>query len=516
MTPEWEALGEDQGPVILYLLRKGDSMLEDSDQVQHRMLKLQRLRERGTEPYPARARRSHTAAEAIAAFEEAEASGSQAPTVHVTGRLRAIRVMGKSTFAHIEDGSGRIQIYLKRDNVGEEAYEIFKRDFDLGDFIGVEGHLFRTHTGEATVNVQSYELLSKALHPLPEKWHGLKDVETRYRRRYLDLIANEDVQHIFRTRSRIIAAMRQFLDGQGFLEVETPTLQPIYGGAMARPFTTHHNALDMTLFLRISDELYLKRLIVGGFDKVYEICKDFRNEGVSTKHNPEFTQMECYWAYADYNDMMWLTEHMVAFIAEQALGSTRFIYQGQEIDATPPWRRWTLRDAIREQTGIDYMDFPTLEALWAEVQRRKLGVSPQPTWGKLIDELLGETVEPTLMQPTFIKDYPIDISPLAKASSEMPGHVERFEIFVGGLETGNAYSELNDPLAQRQRFEQQGLGAEAGDEEAHPMDEDYILALMHGMPPTGGLGVGVDRLTMLLTDQTSIREVILFPHMRGE
>jgi lysyl-tRNA synthetase class 2 len=491
-------------------------MLEDSDQVQQRMLKLQRLRERGTEPYPARARRSHTAAEATAAFEEAEASGSQAPTVQVAGRLRAIRVMGKSSFAHIEDGSGRIQIYLKRDNVGEEAYGIFKRDFDLGDFIGVEGHLFRTRTGEVTVDVQSYELLSKALHPLPEKWHGLKDVETRYRRRYLDLIANQDVQHIFRTRSRIIAAMRQFLDGQGFLEVETPTLQPIYGGAMARPFTTHHNALDMTLFLRISDELYLKRLIVGGFDKVYEICKDFRNEGVSTKHNPEFTQMECYWAYADYNDMMWLTEHMVAFIAEQAVGSARFTYQGLEIDVTPPWRRWSLRDAIRERTGIDYADFPTLEALWAEVRRRQLNVSPQPTWGKLIDELLGEMVEPILVQPTFIKDYPIDISPLAKASPGMPGHVERFEIFVGGLETGNAYSELNDPLVQRQRFEQQGLGAEAGDEEAHPMDEDYILALMHGMPPTGGLGVGVDRLTMLLTDQTSIREVILFPHMRGE
>jgi lysyl-tRNA synthetase class 2 len=491
-------------------------MLEDlSDQVHQRMLKLQRLRERGIRPYPARARRSHTAAEAIAAFEEAEATGGDSPTVQVTGRLRAIRVMGKSTFAHIEDGSGRIQIYFKRDDLGEEAYETFKRDFDLGDFIGVEGHLFRTHTGEVTVRVQSYQILAKALHPLPEKWHGLKDVETRYRRRYLDLIANEEVRHIFTTRTRIVAAMRRFLDEQGFLEVETPTLQPVYGGAMARPFTTHHNALDMTLYLRISDELYLKRLIVGGFDKVYEICKDFRNEGVSTKHNPEFTQMECYWAYADYNDMMWLTEHMVAFIAEQALGSTQITFQGHSVDLTPPWRRWSLRDAIRDLTGIDYMNFPTLDALWAEVRRRELDVSPQPTWGKLIDELLGEIVEPTLIQPTFIKNYPIDISPLAKPAPDDPQHVERFEIFVGGLETGNAYSELNDPLLQRERFEQQGVGAQAGDEEAHPMDEDYVMALMHGMPPTGGLGIGVDRLTMILTDQTSIREVILFPHMRS-
>jgi lysyl-tRNA synthetase class 2 len=490
-------------------------MLEDlSDQVQQRMLKLQRLRERGVVPYPARARRSHTAAEAVGAFEKAEATNGDSVTVQVTGRLRAIRVMGKSAFAHIQDGSGRIQIYLKRDDLGEKAYEVFKRDFDLGDFIGVEGHLFRTRTGEVTVRVQSYVMLSKALHPLPEKWHGLKDVETRYRRRYLDLIANEEARHIFVARTRIVTAMRRFLDEQGFLEVETPTLQPIYGGAMARPFTTHHNALDMTLYLRISDELYLKRLIVGGFDKVYEICKDFRNEGVSTKHNPEFTQMECYWAYADYSDMMWLTEHMVAYIAEQVLGSTQIAFQGHQVDLAPPWRRWSLRDAIRELTGIDYVDFPTLDSLWAETRRRELDLSPQPTWGKLIDELLGEIVEPTLIQPTFIKDYPIDISPLAKASPDNPQQVERFEIFIGGLETGNAYSELNDPLVQRERFEQQGLGAQAGDEEAHPMDEDYVLALMHGMPPTGGLGIGVDRLTMLLTDQTSIREVILFPHMR--
>ena len=491
-------------------------MLENlSDQVQQRLQKLEQLRTRGIDPYPARSERSHTAAEAIAAFEATEAGDGESPVVQVTGRLRAIRDMGKSTFAHIEDGSGRIQVYLKQNEIGEEAYEVFKRDLDVGDFIGVEGSLFRTRTGEITIRAGKYQFLSKALHPLPEKWHGLKDVETRYRRRYLDLIANEEARNIFRVRSRIVTAMRRFLDEHGFLEVETPTLQPIYGGAMANPFTTHHNALDMTLYLRISDELYLKRLIVGGFDKVYEICKDFRNEGVSTKHNPEFTQMECYWAYADYNDMMWLTEHMVAFIAQEVLGTTKTTFNGNEIDLAPPWRRWSLRDAILERTGIDYYQFPTLRALWDETKRLGLELSPQPTWGKLIDELLGETVEPILVQPTFIKDYPIDISPLAKASPDIPGHVERFEIFLGGLETGNAYSELNDPLTQRQRFEEQGLGAEAGDDEAHPMDEDYVFALMHGMPPTGGLGVGVDRLTMLLTDQASIREVILFPHMRS-
>jgi lysyl-tRNA synthetase class 2 len=492
--------------------------LAHNEQVQLRLQKLEALKERGIEPYPARSQRSHTTAQAIAAFEESESGQQQGKgiQVQITGRLVALRVMGKTAFAHLEDGSGRIQIYLKKDDSGEEAFAHFKQDFDLGDFIGVEGELFRTRTGEVTVRVKSFSLLSKALHPLPEKWHGLRDVETRYRRRYLDLIANQDVRNIFITRSRIITAMREFLDGQGFLEVETPTLQPIYGGAMANPFTTHHNALDMTLYLRIADELYLKRLIVGGFEKVYEICKDFRNEGVSTKHNPEFTQMECYWAYADYNDMMWLTENMVAYVVQKVLGSTQVEYQGNTLEFKPPWRRWTLRDAIKECSGIDYVQFPSLETLWAEVRRLNLDVSPQPTWGRLVDELLGETVEPTLVQPTFITDYPVEISPLSKASPDDPTHVERFEIFLGGLESGNAYSELNDPITQYERFEQQGRGSQAGDEEAHPMDEDYVFALMHGMPPTGGLGVGIDRLTMICTDQTSIREVILFPHMRSQ
>jgi len=355
-------------------------------------------------------------------------------------------------------------------------------------------------------------MASKALHPLPEKWHGLKDVETRYRQRYLDLIANPEVRDIFRKRSRVITAMRTFLDNEDFLEVETPTLQPIYGGALARPFTTHHNALDMNLYLRISDELYLKRLIVGGFDKVYEICKDFRNEGISTKHNPEFTMMECYWAYADYQDIMVLVENMIAFIAQEVLGTTKIVFDGKEVDLAPPWKRLNLAEAIKQYAEIDIFEtYGDVNALWKECRRLNLNVSPQPSWGKLVDELLGEYVEPTIVDPVFIHTFPLDISPLSKQSPEDPRMVERFEAFVVGMEIGNAYSELNDPIAQRQRFlEQQQLA----DEEAHKVDDDYVYALMQGMPPTGGLGIGVDRVVMLLTNQQSIREVILFPQMR--
>lgn len=492
---------------------------EFGEQIEQRLDKLQNFAERNQATYPPRLIRNHTAAEAIDLYDQAEAAlpeGSEDKpdiTVQVAGRLVAVRVMGKSTFAHIEDGTGRIQIYLRKNDLGEN-YDIFKKDFDLGDFVAVQGNLFRTRTGEVTVNVADFQMASKALHPLPEKWHGLTDVEIRYRRRYLDLISNADVRDIFRKRSQIITAMRKFLDSEDFLEVETPTLQPIYGGAMARPFTTHHNKLDMELYLRISDELYLKRLIVGGLDKVYEICKDFRNEGVSTKHNPEFTMMECYWAYADYEDMMRLTENMVAFIAQEVLGTTKVMFDGQEVDLTPPWRRLNLAEGIKEQTGIDIFEtYPDVRALWTECQNRNLKVTPQPSWGKLVDELLGEYVEPTIVNPTFIHTFPLDISPLAKQSPNDPRVVERFEIFVTGMELGNAYSELNDPVAQRQRFlEQQQIA----DDESHAMDEDYVLALMHGMPPTGGLGIGVDRLIMLLTDQQSIREVILFPHMRSK
>ena len=489
-------------------------MPELSDLERQRYIKLERIRERGLDPYPARVQRTHTAAEAIRAFEADE--GIAEEEVKLVGRLRSIRVMGRATFAHIEDGSGRIQIYLREDVLGKEAYQFFKRDFDIGDIIGVRGHLFRTRTGEVTVKVEGFEMLAKSLRPLPEKWHGLRDVETRYRQRYLDLMANEDVRRIFVMRSRIVTAMRRFLDERGFLEVETPILQPIYGGAAARPFVTYHNVLDRKLYLRISDELYLKRLIVGGFERVYEIGKDFRNEGISTKHNPEFTQMECYQAYADYRDMMELTEAMIAYIAQEALGTTRVTYQGHEIELAPPWRRLTLRQAIKDETGIDIEAHPDLDSLWARIKELGLKVDLQPTWGKLVDELLSECVEPKLIQPTFIMDYPVEISPLAKRKPGSPHLVERFEVFIGGLELGNAFSELNDPLDQRERFAAQVRSRAAGDEEAHPMDEDFIQALMYGMPPTGGLGIGIDRLTMLLTDQASIREVILFPQLRAK
>ena len=423
--------------------------------------------------------------------------------------------MGRSSFAHIQDGSGKIQLYLRQDVLGKEAYEHFRRDFDIGDFIQATGHLFRTRAGEISLWVEQFRILAKSLHPLPEKWHGLKDVETRYRQRYLDLMVNEEVARIFVLRSRIISAMRRFLDEQGFLEVETPALQPMYGGATARPFVTHHHALDRTLYLRIADELYLKRLIIGGFDRVYEICKDFRNEGISTKHNPEFTMMECYEAYGDYTTMMELVEGVMASIAREVLGTTVITYQGHKIDLTPPWRRLTIRQAIEERTGVDIEAHRDLESLQARVRELGLAVDPQPTWGKLVDELLSDFVEPTLIQPTFIMDYPVDLSPLAKKKPGACHLVERFEPFAGGLELGNGYSEVNDPIDQRERFEAQMRAQAAGDEESHPLDEDYIRALMYGMPPTGGLGIGVDRVVMLFTDQTSIREVILFPQLRS-
>jgi len=488
------------------------------EQVEQRLNKLDNFAQRSQSAYPPRIIRNHTAAQAIKMFEVAEDAlppeSEEKPNINVevAGRLVGVRAMGKSTFAHIEDGTGRLQIYLRKNDLGDELYDTFKKDFDLGDFVAVQGHLFRTRTGEVTVYVANFQMASKALHPLPEKWHGLKDVEIRHRQRYLDLIANPDVRDIFRKRTKIITAMRKFLDGEGFLEVETPTLQPIYGGAMAKPFTTYHNTLDMDLYLRISDELYLKRLIVGGIDKVYEICKDFRNEGISTKHNPEFTMMECYWAYADYQDMMRLTENMVAFIAKEVFGTTKITYNGQEVDLAPPWQRLNLAEGIKQRTEIDIFDtYGDVDALWKECQQLGLEVSPQPSWGKLVDELLGEYLEPTIVNPTFIHTFPLDISPLAKQNPDDPRVVERFEAFVAGMEIGNAYSELNDPIAQRQRFLEQG---QIADEESHVMDDDYIMALMHGMPPTGGLGIGVDRVVMLMTNQQSIREVILFPQLR--
>jgi lysyl-tRNA synthetase class 2 len=486
--------------------------MPEKDHREQRIAKLGRLRELGIDPYPPRVQYTHTVAQAIAAFERA--AENQEVTVTVVGRLVAVRAMGKSTFAHIADGSGRLQVYLRQDVVGAEAYELFSKEIDLGDYVSAEGRLFRTRTGEITVEVKSFRLLAKALLELPEKWHGLRDVETRYRQRYLDLLSNEEVRSIFLTRTRMVTAIRQYLDQRGFLEVETPILQPIYGGAAARPFTTYHNALDRTLYLRIADELYLKRLIIGGLDRVYEIGHNFRNEGISTTHNPEFTFIELYQAYADYHDIMRLVEELYSAVAQTVLGSALITYQDQQIDLTPPWRRVTMRDAIKAAGGIDLEEHPDLASLRSAAKERGLALDEQPTWGKLVDELFSKTVQPGLIQPTFVLDYPIEISPLAKKKPGAPHLVERFEYFVGGIESGNAFTELNDPLDQRERFAAQSSAAAAGDDEAHPMDEDFVTALEHGMPPTGGLGFGIDRMVMLFTDQASIRDVILFPQLR--
>jgi lysyl-tRNA synthetase class 2 len=400
-------------------------------------------------------------------------------------------------------------------------YEIFRRDLDLGDFLQAGGPLFYTRTGEPSVRVEDLRILSKALRPLPvvkekdgQVFDAFSDKEQRYRQRYVDLAVNPDVRQIFVVRARIVSALRRFLDERGFLEVETPVLQPLYGGAAARPFVTYHNQLKQQLYLRISDELYLKRLIVGGLDRVYEIGRDFRNEGVSFKHNPEFTQIEFYAAYADYQEVMKLTEEMVAFAAQEALGTTTLVRDGQTIDLSPPWRRWKLRDAIREITGIDYAEHDDAASLHQAIVDMGGTPEPKPSWGKLIDPTLINYVEPHLIQPTFLYDYPREVSPLAKQKPGAPGTVERFEFFIGGFELGNAFSEINDPLDQRERFLATSRALADGDEEAHPLDEDYINALSYGMPPTGGFGMGVDRLTMLFTGTESLREVILFPHLR--
>lgn len=478
-----------------------------------RLRKLEKWRHRGLDPYPPRFDRTHLAEQLQQSFRELPAGSDSELRARLAGRITARRVMGGASFLDLRDGSGRIQIYGTADLLGPEQYEFFTQ-LDIGDFLGVEGLIFRTKKGELSVKTERFTLLAKALRPLPEKWQGLQDVELRYRQRYLDLIANESARRTAIARSRIVSAMRHFLDSEGFLEVETPILQPLYGGAAAKPFTTYHNELETTLYLRISDELYLKRLIIGGFEKIYEIGKDFRNEGISTKHNPEFTQMECYWAYADYRNMMSLTERMIAQIAQKVLGTTRIIYQKKEIDLRPPWRRLTLRDAILQASEIDLEKYPTLPELKTEIQGKKLKIEPQPTWSKQVDELLKVAVEPQLIQPTFIIDYPVELSPLAKKKRDNPKLVERFEPFIGGLEFGNAFSELNDPLEQRERFMAQEAMRRAGDEEAQLLDEDFLSALECGMPPTGGLGIGIDRLTMILTDAPSIREVILFPTLR--
>lgn len=492
-------------------------MAERKDELtRSRLEKLRRIRECRIDPYPARYRPTHSVQEAVDLYKQHQGEYSDIPPVKLAGRIMAVRSMGKATFLDIRNGVGRVQVFLGRDALGEQKYDLLK-DFDTGDFIGVEGNLFTTRTGEITVKAADFTMLAKSLQPLPEKWHGLVDVEKRYRQRYLDLISNENAQQVFRVRSQIITAMRCFLDKRGFIEVETPVLHDKAGGAMARPFATYHNALDQDLYLRIATELHLKRLVIGGMDRVYEIGRIFRNEGISFKHNPEFTSLECYQAYADYGDMMEMLEQMISSIAVEVLGTTRIKCGEGEIDLAPPWRRVTLREAIREKTGIDFEDFPDAPSLRAKVAELGLPSGEGLSWGKLVDGLLSHRVEPHLIQPTFLLDYPVELSPLAKRKPDKPNLVERFEAFAGGMEIANAFSELNDPLDQRARFEEQErVRTEFGDEEAERLDEDFLLALEHGMPPTGGLGSGIDRLVMLFTNQQSIREVILFPQLRSK
>jgi lysyl-tRNA synthetase class 2 len=479
---------------------------EPADVFAARRAKLAALREAGVEPFP----HEFDGVEPIAAVRGAHsglAAGDETEVSHrVAGRLAARRGQGKMAFLDLVDRSGRIQLQARVDELGADGMERLL-GLDLGDLIGVDGVAFVSRRGELSLRVREFVLLAKSLRPPPEKHHGLTDVEIRFRHRELDLIANEDARQLFITRARAVSAIRRFLDAEGFVEVETPVLQPLYGGALARPFTTHHNALDREFYLRIATELYLKRLIVGGLERVYELGKDFRNEGVDTTHNPEFTMLEWYEAYADYVDVATRCEQLVAFVAAE-VG-----YAG-EIDFTPPWRRETLTDAIRTRTGIDISALSERDALAEAMRSRGMAVPSDDTWPQLVDELLSKHVEPTFKQPTFLLDYPVELSPFAKRHRSKDGLVERFEPVVGGMEIGNAFTELNDPDDQRRRFEEQVRYAAAGDEETQPFDESYLYALEHGMPPTGGIGIGIDRLVMLLTGRRSIREVVLFPAMR--
>jgi lysyl-tRNA synthetase, class II len=484
------------------------------DEREIRLQRSQALRDKGINPYPNTVERTHTIADILEHFSDLEG-----PEGHFTlvGRIRLKREQGKVTFSKFEDGTGSIQLFFRFNDVGEDAYRTLKL-LDLGDFIQATGYLFVTQRGERSLHVQHYRLLAKGLRPLPEKFHGLEDVDTRQRKRYLDLIANSDeVKNIFVIRSKTITAVRRFLDDHDYLEAETPILQPLYGGATARPFITHHNALDRDLYLRIAVELYLKRLIVGGFERVYEVGRTFRNEGIDRSHNPEFTMLEFYQAYADYNDTMKLVEEMIAYVAQQVKGSMTITYQGTEIDLTPPWPRIPLLDAIAEYTGIQAERFSDKESLAAEMQAKGYQVDPKLGRGRLIDDLKSEMFRkgfPALKQALFLVDYPLDVSPLTKQHRELPGMVERFQPFVAGLELGNAYTELNDPLDQRARFEDQARQRQQGDDEAQMLDEDFLEALEIGMPPTSGVGIGIDRLVMAMADQDSIRDVIFFPTMR--
>jgi len=484
--------------------------------IRERLKKLEDLSRDGIDPYPSTFPITHQAGDLTSRYASADdATLTATETVTLAGRVLSLRGHGKASFAHIKDQSGKIQIYVRQDAVGESAYGLFRR-IDVGDFLGVRGRLFRTKTGELTIHVDSLVLLAKALRPLPDKWHGLSDVEVRYRQRYVDLIANPSVAEVFRRRARIIAEIRRFFDERGFLEVETPMMHPIPGGAAARPFVTHHNALDLNLYLRIAPELHLKRCVVGGLERVYEINRNFRNEGLSTQHNPEFTMLEFYQAYADYRDLMVLTEELLPQIARTVCGSDTITYQGREISFAPPWPRLTLEEALVKLGGLTKEEIRSEQGLRAVADACGIAVKSAWGWAKLLVELFEARVETQLVQPTFVTDFSAELSPLAKARTEDPRYAQRFELYVAGLEVANAYTELNDPREQRRRLEAQAKARAAGDEEAHYMDEDFVRALEYGLPPTAGEGIGIDRLVMLLTDAPSIRDVILFPLLRPE
>ena len=489
-----------------------DNAENRSELLAERREKLERLRAEGIEPFPHSFEGRTDLAAVREAHEDLDAGEETDATYRVAGRLLARRGHGKSAFLDLVDRTGRIQLHSLADELGDESHQALLH-VDLGDILGIEGVAFKTRKGELSIQITSWQLLAKSLRPPPDKFHGLEDVETRYRRRELDLIANAETRELFEKRARIVSAVREWLDGEGFVEAETPVLQPLYGGALARPFVTHHNALDADLYLRIATELYLKRLIVGGIERVYELGKDFRNEGISFKHNPEFTMLEWYEAYADYADAAERLEGLVAFVAERVNGTTKVERGGVEVDLAPPWRRITIRDAIGERTGIDIAEHPTREAL-AEAMDSE--ADPKEGWGKLVDGLLSKAVEPELVEPTFVLDYPVELSPFAKTHRSEDGLVERWEAFAGGFEIANAFTALNDPDEQRRRFEAQAAEIERGDEEAHPFDESYVEALEQGMPPTAGVGLGIDRLVMLLTGAASLREVVLFPAMRSQ
>ncbi|OGF47101.1 MAG: lysine--tRNA ligase [Candidatus Firestonebacteria bacterium RIFOXYC2_FULL_39_67] len=478
---------------------------------QERAEKVKKLREAGVNPYPYKFDPTGKSKELTEKYKDLEIGKHLEEDIYaVAGRIMSLREHGKSAFSHIKDGAGLIQIYFKMDLLGEKQWEIFKK-LDIGDFIGAKGDIFKTRTGEVTIRVRELTLLSKSMLPLPEKWHGLKDVEIRYRQRYLDMIANPEVKDTFYTRSCIIKLIRKFLEEKSFLEVETPMMHSIPGGAAAKPFKTFHNALGIELFMRIAPELYLKRLLVGGFERVFEINRNFRNEGISIKHNPEFTMLELYQAYADYNDMMDLTEEIFEYVAKNIFGTTKIVYQEKEIDFARPWKRISMSDSVKEVTGIDVLNL-SFDEIKAACAGKNIETAPVVSKGQLINELFEKIVEPTLIQPTIIKDYPIEISPLAKKKRDDDMLVERFEVFIFGRETANAFSELNDPLDQKERFLKQ-IDHEK-EAELKKVDYDYITALEHGMPPAGGLGIGIDRMVMFFTNSPSIRDVILFPQMR--